>query len=173
MLILVLFQCPRHAQCTSACHINVCNAESYFSTTQGNSDRSQKSAVFGSKPDQGYTSYGQPSHTRTAIHIYYHVCCFYTCKHNGSCMLAGDLHASLLLSVLCTSSQHHRGVHTTHQILTNTADNVHHTPSTIIWDPNLAACTTVPQPGPLPARVPALPCQHRILQAAVHRAHQL
>jgi hypothetical protein len=99
MLILVLFQCPRHAQCTSACHINVCNAESYFSTTQGNSDRSQKSAVFGSKPDQGYTSYGQPSHTRTAIHIYYHVCCFYTCKHNGSCMLAGDLHASLLLSV--------------------------------------------------------------------------
>lgn len=55
---------------------------------------------------------------------------------------------------LYAASQHHRGVHPTHQIMHNTAENGHHTPSTIIWDPNLAACTTVAQ---LPLYLPVYP----------------
>lgn len=45
---------------------------------------------------------------------------------------------------LYASSQHHMGVHTTHHIVNNTAANGHHMPSPIVWDPYLAACTTVP-----------------------------
>jgi hypothetical protein len=91
--------CQEHGQCISACRISVCKAESYFSITQGNSGRSQKSAVFCSNTDQAYTSHGQPFQPGTAISVYYHQLFFHTCKHHGSCTLVGDSHATLLLNV--------------------------------------------------------------------------
>jgi hypothetical protein len=99
LIIYVLLGCQEHGQCISACHISVCKAESNSSITQGNSGRSQKSAVFCSNTDQAYTSHGQPFQPATAISVCYHQLFFHTCKHHGSCTLAGDSHATLLLNV--------------------------------------------------------------------------